>query len=485
MSDTPLNKLSLRRRLFVPLAIYVLAAGAYAGTAAERLKAPSTDNHYVYLANNLLHGRLSLDGSPPHQNDWALVTTLKLTDGRTVRGTFLKTGGTGWFKTTKGERLEITDAEIQTRDYTYYVSFPFLPALLMLPFVAIWGMKFNDILFTALWAGLNPVLIYYVLRRLRAMKMSTITPTQDLWLVAMFAFGTVHFFSSVMGQVWFTAHIIGVTITCLYVLAALEGRRPFLTGLMLGLGFITRTPIPFTFPLALGEVLRRNLRPLADGEEAPGDAHHRPPLIPWIRHLVPRVNWSPAIKQLVWMGIPAVSIAALAFFLNYLRYENPFEFGHYFLNVRWAERIQRWGLFNYHFLARNLAVMFTLLPWIMVRYPYVKIPWHGLSVFFVNPAFALLLRPQKRSPIQPWLYLSVLLPMVLHLFYQNSGWVQFAYRFSLDYMVFLFALLAVGGHRQGWLFKLMVIWSIVINTFGAVTFNRFMQFYWDGMFPVN
>ena len=479
------NKPSLLRRLFVPLVIYVVAAGAYVGTAANRLKAPSTDNHYVYLANNLLHGRLSLEGSPPHQNDWALVTNLDLNDGRKVRGTFLKTGGTGWFKTTKGERLEITDDMIRSRDYTYYVSFPFFPALLMLPLVAIWGMKFNDILFTALWAGLNPVLIYFVLRRLRAMKLSSITPTQDLWLVAMFAFGTVHFYSSVMGQVWFTAHIIGVTITCLYMLAALEGRHPFLAGLFLGLGFITRTPIPFTFPLALGEVLRRNLRPLAQGEEGPGDACNRPTLIAWVRHLVPRVAWGPSVRQLVLMGIPAVSIAGLAFLLNYLRFENPFEFGHYFLNVRWAERIQRWGLFNYHFLARNLAVMFTMLPWIMVRHPYVKIPWHGLSIFFTTPAFALLIWPRRRSPVQPWLYLSVLLPMILHLFYQNSGWVQFGYRFSLDYTVFLFALLAVGGHRLGWLFKLMVTWSVAVNTFGAVTFNRFMGFYWDGMFPVN
>ena len=288
-----------------------------------------------------------------------------------------------------------------------------------------------------------------------------------------------------MGQVWFTAHIIGVTITCLYVLAALEGKHPFLAGLLLGLGFITRTPIPFTFPLALGEVLRRNLRPLGEGEEAPGNEFQRPPLLVWVRHLVPRVAWGPAVRQLVWMGIPAVTIAAMAFLLNYLRFDSPFEFGHYYLNVRWAERIQRWGLFNYHFLARNMAVMFTLLPWIMVRHPYVKIPWHGLSIFVTNPAYALLIHPHKRSPIQPWLYLSVLLPMILHLFYQNSGWVQFGYRFSLDYQVFLFALLAVGGHRHGLLFKAMVLWSIGVNTFGAITFNRNWAFYWDGKFPVN
>ena len=34
---------------------------------------------------------------------------------------------------------------------------------------------------------------------------------------------------------------------------------------------------------------------------------------------------------------------------------------------------------------------------------------------------------------------------LLDLCYQNSGWVQFGYRFSLDYMIFLVLLLALGG----------------------------------------
>jgi len=481
--DTPPQQ-SLLRRLRLPLVIYLVSLGAYLGTASNRLKKPSGDNHYVYLAHNLLHGRLSLDGNPPHQNDWALVTDLKLHDGRKLRGTFLKTGGTGRFKTTRGQRLVITDDQIASRSYTYYVSFPPLPALLMMPFVALWGMKFNDVIFTAAMAAFNVVLVFLVLRRLSAIGLSKRTLSEELWLVALFAFGTAHFYSSVMGQVWFTAHVVGVGVTCLYVLAALEGRHPFFAGLCLGLGFISRTPIPFTFPLILGEVLRRNLAPPAEGVTPLGDDRHRPEIWPWIRSLWPRIRWRPTLRQLVWMGVPAVAIASVIFLLNYLRFDNPFEFGHYYLNVRWAERIQRWGLFNYHFLARNLAVMFTLLPKIMVRHPYVKIPWHGLGIFVTTPPFAYLIWPRARSPIQPWLYLSILLPMILHLFYQNSGWVQFSYRFSLDYTIFLMALLAIGGYRFGLLFKTLVVFAIAVNTFGAITLNRYMVFFEDFMFPV-
>ena len=63
----------------------------------------------------------------------------------------------------------------------------------------------------------------------------------------------------------------------------------------------------------------------------------------------------------------------------------------------------------------------------------------------------------------------VLLP---GLFYQNSGWIQFGYRFSNDLAPFLIALLAVGIERLGRRFLLACLWSCAINAVGAWTFGR-------------
>jgi hypothetical protein len=128
--------------------------------------------------------------------------------------------------------------------------------------------------------------------------------------------------------------------------------------------------------------------------------------------------------------------------------------------------------------------MLTLLPKILTHSPYVKISWHGLGLFFTTPVFLYLLWPRRRTPVTPWLYLSCVMPIVLHLLYQNSGWVQFGYRFSLDYTVFLIMLLALGGHRLGVLAKGLILLGVGINTFGAITFNRYMQFFEDFMFPM-
>ncbi len=67
------------------------------------------------------------------------------------------------------------------------------------------------------------------------------------------------------------------------------------------------------------------------------------------------------------------------------------------------------------------------------------------------------------------------------LFYQNTGWLQFGYRFSNDYAVFLFALLATGGHRFGRVFFAVGGLAVLINGFGAVTFGQpaFARYYFS------
>jgi hypothetical protein len=59
----------------------------------------------------------------------------------------------------------------------------------------------------------------------------------------------------------------------------------------------------------------------------------------------------------------------------------------------------------------------------------------------------------------------------------NSGWVQFGYRFALDYMVFLIMLIAIGGRPIGRFAKALIVAGIAINLFGAITFDRAWQYY--------
>ena len=120
--------------------------------------------------------------------------------------------------------------DIQNRWKKYYVSFPPFPALIFLPFIAIFGIGFNDVLLTVILAALAPTLLFVVLRKLAARGDSPRSETDDLWLTAMFGFGTVYLYASVIGSVWYTAHVTATVLTGLFVLASLDARYPTLAG---------------------------------------------------------------------------------------------------------------------------------------------------------------------------------------------------------------------------------------------------------------
>jgi len=447
--------------------LYVVFAAAYLGASGGRLRQHSPYNHYVYLADCWLHGRLALAGPPPNENDWAKVDVLVLRDHRTVKGTYGGRGGPAdRFYPLRGRPETIAADAIVSRSAIRYVSFPPLPALLMLPFVAIWKLAFNDVVFTALWAALNPVLLFLLLRDLARRGLSRRRTSDDLWLTLMFGVGSVYYFCSVVGQVWFTAHIITVSASIGFAWAALDARRPALAGLFVGLALACRPPGLFmsVFFLCEAAVVTQAWR-----------RENR------VRRL--RMNRALWIK-LAWFGLPLAVIQAVIYVHNWARFDDPLEFGHRYLNIQWQDRIAHFGLFNYHFLSRNLAAALVLLPRILTRYPFIKISQHGMSLLVTSPGLAYTVLPAARNRLTVPLWLTVLATALPSLLYNNSGYVQLGYRFSLDYMVFLMMILAVGGRPLSRRFKALVVISIPINLFLAVIFDRNMEFtYDDSFFP--
>lgn len=424
--------------------LFALGLVVYGAVAWDRIGRQSPAPHFVYQADAWLHGRSSID-PPLKGDDWAKVEMVRLDDGHEVSGRRLKTRPS--FKTLDGDEIPLVRVR-QSVSSTPYMSFPPFPALLMIPGALISGREANDTIPTLLVAALILPLCLLVLRRLREAGLSERAVVDDLWLVLLLGFGTVLFFSSVQGKVWFTAHVVGVALALVYAWASIEARRPILAGLALGAAALTRTPMAFMFPLFLLEAWR-----MSGGDRAA------------------------FLKTSARMAAPVVAFAAAAMAFNAARFGSPLEFGHSYLDVRQQAQIEQFGLFSYHYLARNLAVGFTLLPDVFGRYPFVQIGGHGLALWFTTPVFVYLLWPRAKPAIHRTLWITVACVAVPSLFYQNSGWFQFGYRFSLDYTVFLVMLLAVGMRPLTRLAKSLIVVGILINLFGAITFDRQWQFY--------
>jgi hypothetical protein len=421
--------------------LFAVGLAVYGALAWDRLGKQSQAPQFVIQADAWLHGHLDVQPVTTDA-DWAKIETVELVDGREVEGRRMITQAV--FRTLGGERIPTTQIK-QSRGFVWYMSFPPVPALLMVPSALIGGRTGNDVIPTLLVAAAILPLLLLLLRRLREAKLSARTEQEELWLVALLAFGTVLFFSSVQGKVWYTAHVVGVVLALAYAWASIEARNPLIAGLALGAAALTRTPMAFMFPLFVLEAWRMSGRRLA--------------------------------PQLLRFALPVIAFAAAGMIYNAVRFHSPTEFGHTYLDVRQQAQIEQWGLASYHYLARNLTVGFTLLPEWLGRAPWLQISGHGLALWFTTPLVLFVLWPRDKPPIHRALWITIALVALPSLLYQNSGWVQFGYRFSLDYLVFLIMLVAVGGRPINALAKALIVFAIIVNLFGAFTFDRDWRYY--------
>ncbi len=419
---------------------WALAAGVYLVctlvyfifASGDRLNTHTPYNHFSHLAQAWLDGNLHLEDGPPkyaHNNDFAKY------DGQ-------------WF-----------------------VTFPPLPAVILLPFVWLAGSP-EEVFDGQIWlwlAGVAPALLFLALERLAEAGLSERRPWQNVVIAWCFSFGSVYFFSAEQGTVWFAAHVVGASCAAAYLLFSIGARFPLLAGLCVGLGFMTRAPLLFAVPLFALEGLR------ASGAEWGTEGS-------WLaraRAYFRRVDYRQLARRYAWFSLPIAVCLAITFWHNYARFDDIFDTGYKHLTVAWQARMKKWGLFHYHYLAKNLGVILSSLPW-LGKETLFRINAHGLALWLTTPLFVWLLWPKRRPAIHLALWLTVAAVAVPTLFYQNTGWAQFGYRFSNDYAIFLFALLAIGARpMRSWFFAAM-LWAFVVNGFGAWTFDRakYRQYYY-------
>jgi hypothetical protein len=326
-------------------------------------------------------------------------------------------------------------------------------------------------------AGIGPAVLFLVLEKLRRTKRADRSETDDLVLAGLFAMGTVYFFTAVEGTVWFAALVVNVALMALYALFALDAECPALAGLMLGFVFATRVTPVLAVPLFALEAIRVQCE---GGLPSEGSLFDR------AQETWSRLDKRALLRSYAAFAVPVLAVFAACVWTNYTRFHSfsPSDFGHEYLGVAWRARMQKWGVIDYHYLPKNLGCMLTILPWLP---PHgTRVAWlgsgggaapfqineHGLALWFTTPIYLWLLWPRSRGWLHGVLLLSIAGPALADLLYQNTGWRQFGYRFSNDYAILLFMLLAIGQRPLGPLFRVAAAWGIVASLFGAITFDR-------------
>lgn len=130
------------------------------------------------------------------------------------------------------------------------------------------------------------------------------------------------------------------------------------------------------------------------------------------------------------------------------------------------------GRFDISYVPRRIQAIFYLGPNLDEnRFPFFKPSEFGMALFMVTPAFLYLFTARVRR-LEVAAAVAMGLVMIPHLLHGTTGWTQFGYRYSMDYLPMLAVLTASGMRyrietRRKWL---IIGLSVVIAVWGPLYF---------------
>jgi hypothetical protein len=464
--------------------LFVACFGLYAAMGPNQ----SETDGWFPLASALLHGHLYIDGSRP------------------------------W--------IELVPAG----GGNYYLPFPPIPAVVLVPIVAVFGESFTDTSGVTALAGAANVLL--VMAMLRQLKLRT---SEVLVLTFAFAFGSEAFYVAATGGVHLWTETLAMTFVLCALNLGLRGSRPWLAGVLVGLAVGCRPTILMAAPafivlywrfggwLARPSVSGSTVSGSTDpGSADPGSADpastnpahsdlaiadrarsypspdavaagSRPvdlspaapaaaavPSGPGLALRLGRFDVGDFLRRPDVLGLASLALGAalvgiwLAWF-NVARFGSPTEFGYDLITGQNGQSVlsEPWytqGIVSPFYLARGLFTMF-LRGWdFNEAFPWVEPNWAGCAFYFTTPILIYLVRAVWREPLVLAGWLGFVLPVGLDLMHGNPGYAQFGYRFILDGMPFAWLLLGLVVARRG-LSRGMVLAVAVgtaINVYGMI-----------------
>ncbi|HEY5341354.1 MAG TPA: hypothetical protein VIK27_10030 [Candidatus Aquilonibacter sp.] len=314
----------------------------------------------------------------------------------------------------------------------YYIIEGPMPAVLLLPLVAIFG-TFNQT-WLAIVLGAIAIGAAFELGERWGVNRSA-----NAWVCAFLLAGTDLLWCAMLGDVWFLAHVCAVCFTMLALVELAGARRGWLVALYASCALFARFDLVLALP-----VYAYLLWP-----EKPRLRSFAQLLVPvallWIGYNLARWGTWYDIGYTAWYhqdqaGMPFGSPFKLIYF--------PYELWSFF--VQWPQRIP--------------------------AFPYLVASISGVALTWTSPA--LILAFFARRPVR-WvaaLWVAALLAAGPNFIYYVNGFAQFGMRHALDFEPFLVALmlLAVKEKMPRWGMAL-IAYSIAVGLWGCWYWNVFVR----------
>ena len=168
-----------------------------------------------------------------------------------------------------------------------------------------------------------------------------------------------------------------------------------------------------------------------------------------------------------------ISIFVFQYFLyNYARFGSPFDTGYSYLPLEGLlkERFLE-GMFSVNHFWFNLKIFLFQLPEFTSKFPFLKFDPIGLSIIVSSSFLLFIIKSDIRKNLP--LFFASSLVFLPQLFYYNTGWWQFGYRFILDVLPFLMLMLGslTFTRKESRILIFLILVSIYVN-YAGLFLNR-------------
>lgn len=317
----------------------------------------------------------------------------------------------------------------------YVIEAP-MPAVLLLPWVAIAGTAANQTLIAVILAGVAIGAAWELGERLG------VTVETNAWICAFLLLGTDLAWCAMLGDVWFIAHVSSVCFTMLALAELCGKRRGWLLALWAFCAIESRFVLVLAVPvyaaiLIRDERARRGLGAFVAVLAAGAGL--------WVWYNLARWGTVTDIGYTAWYhqdqaGMPTGS----PFRLTYVPYE--------------------------------LWSFFVQYPAFSSTWPWIRPSFSGIALTWTSPALIYALWARRPAGLAIAFWTAAILTAVPNFVYYVNGFAQYGMRHALDFIPFLVALMFLAARERLPLWtRLLIVYSCAASLYGVWFWNAFVR----------
>lgn len=317
----------------------------------------------------------------------------------------------------------------------YVIEAP-LPALLLMPYVAVVGTAANQTLLAVVLAGIAIGAAWKLGERLG------VSDDTNVWICAFLLAGTDLAWCAMLGDVWFIAHVSAVCFTMLALVELCGKKRGWLVALWAVCAIESRFSMVLALPVYAAML------------------------------------WPQLRTRRSLLGFAGVIVAAAGLWIwyNLARWGTIADIGY----TTWYHQDQA-GMptgspFRLRYLPYQLWSFFVQRPDFASTFPWFRPSYSGVALTWTSPALIYALWARKPRGLVAAFWAAAILTAIPNFVYYVNGFAQYGMRHALDFIPFLVALMFLAARERLTLWaKALIVYSCAASLYGVWFWNAYLR----------